>query len=99
MNAYALIAALPAYVGSPYVFWHDKGEPYRNASSNFANNVVNTCATRAKDEGVSFTRSASTICATGTRSILEAGWGRFTISSSGSPRSLTTTEIFLRAGS
>ena len=41
MNAYALIAALPAYVGSPYVFWHDKGEPYRNASSNFANNVVN----------------------------------------------------------
>lgn len=34
-GAYALIAALPAYVGSPFLFWHDAGEPYRNASSRF----------------------------------------------------------------
>jgi len=54
MNAYEIIAALPAYVGSPFVFWHDKGEPYRNASSNFANNVVNAAA--AKEAGLPFHR-------------------------------------------
>ena len=68
MNGYDIIAALPAYVGSPYLFWHGKGEPYHNASSNFANNVINAAAARAKDEGQSSTRFASTTCVTGTRS-------------------------------
>jgi integrase/recombinase XerD len=35
-GGYDLLRALPAYVGSPYLFWHGKGEPYRNLSSRFA---------------------------------------------------------------
>ena len=100
MNAYALIAALPAYVGSPYVFWHDKGEPYRNASSNFANNVVNACATRAKDEGVEFhpfrfhdLRHWHAI------EFLKAGWGTiYDLKQRLGHASLTTTEIYLSGG-
>lgn len=34
-GAYDLFARLPAFVGSPFLFWHDAGEPYRNASSRF----------------------------------------------------------------
>jgi integrase/recombinase XerD len=45
MNAYALIAAVPAYIGSPFIFWHGKGKPFHNFSSNFRRDV--TLATKA----------------------------------------------------
>lgn len=35
-GGYDIFRSLPAYVGSPYLFWHGKGEPYRNLSSRFA---------------------------------------------------------------
>jgi integrase/recombinase XerD len=35
-GGYQALAALPAYVGSAFLFWHGAGEPYRNVSSRFA---------------------------------------------------------------
>lgn len=49
-----LFARLPAYVGSDFLFWHGKGEPFRNASSNFANNVMARAAVFAAKAGVGF---------------------------------------------
>jgi integrase/recombinase XerD len=37
-------APSPAYVGSPLLFWHGSGEPYRNFSSQFAAVVSRTTA-------------------------------------------------------
>jgi integrase/recombinase XerD len=100
MNGYGLIVALPAYAGSPYVFWHAKGEPYRNASSNFANNVVGAAAGRAKEAGVAFTpfrfhdlRHWHAI------EFLKAGWGTiYDLKQRLGHASLTTTEIYLAGG-
>ena len=100
MNAYALIAALPAYVGSSYVFWHAKGEPYRNASSNFANNVTNATVEWAKANGVEFhpfrfhdLRHWHAI------EFLKAGWGTiYDLKQRLGHASLTTTEIYLSGG-
>jgi integrase/recombinase XerD len=35
-EGYEFLRALPAYVGSPLLFWHTGGQPYRNFSSQFA---------------------------------------------------------------
>jgi integrase/recombinase XerD len=97
MNAYALIAALPVYVGSPFLFWHDKGEPYRNASSNFANNVTNATVEWAKANGVEF-RSFRFHDLRHWHAIefLKAGWGTiYDLKQRLGHASLTTTEIYL----
>jgi integrase/recombinase XerD len=43
-GGYDLLRALPAYVGSPFLFWHSAGQPYRNFSSQFAAIVRRTAA-------------------------------------------------------
>lgn len=35
-GGYELLRALPAHVGSKWLFWHGAGEPYRNVSSRFS---------------------------------------------------------------
>lgn len=35
-GGFAMLAGLPAYLGSPWLFWHGDGEPFRNVSSRFA---------------------------------------------------------------
>ena len=52
-EGYDLLRALPAYVGSPLLFWHGSGEPYRNFSSQFAAVVSRTTAW-AKATGADF---------------------------------------------
>jgi len=52
-EAYELLRALPAYVGSPFLFWHSAGESYKNFSSQFAAIVART-AKWAKEHGVDF---------------------------------------------
>ena len=97
MNGYDIIAALPAYVGSPYLFWHGQGEPYHNASSNFANNVINAAAARAKDEGQEF-RSFRFHDLRHWHAVefLKAGWGSiYDLKQRLGHASLTTTEIYL----
>jgi integrase/recombinase XerD len=53
-DGYQAFANLPSYVGCDLLFWHDRGEPYRNASANFANNLVGGTAKFAADAGVPF---------------------------------------------
>jgi integrase/recombinase XerD len=52
-DGYALLHALPAYVGSPLLFWHSAGESYKNFSSQFAA-IVGRTAEWAADNGVDF---------------------------------------------
>jgi integrase/recombinase XerD len=52
-EGYDLLRALPAYVGSPLLFWHGSGQPYRNFSSQFAA-VVSRTAKWAAATGVDF---------------------------------------------
>lgn len=53
-GAYGFFASIPAYVACKLLFWHDHGEPYRNASSNFANNLIGSTVTFAEKAGISF---------------------------------------------
>jgi integrase/recombinase XerD len=52
-GGYALITALPAYVGSPLLFWHGAGESYKNFSSQFSA-IVGRTAAWAEANGVAF---------------------------------------------
>jgi len=97
MNAYALIAALPAFVGSPYLFWHGKGEPYRNVSSNFARDVTDATAAWAKENRVEFRRfKFHALRHWHAIEFLKAGWGSiYDLKQRLGHASLTTTEIYL----
>jgi integrase/recombinase XerD len=52
-GGYDTIRPLPAYVGSPWLFWHGNGEPYRNFASQFAD-IVRRTAKWAAANGVDF---------------------------------------------
>jgi integrase/recombinase XerD len=44
MGGYRAVLALPAFVGSPWLFWHHDGENYKNFASNFTQTVERTAA-------------------------------------------------------
>lgn len=52
-EGYDMLRALPAYVGSPLLFWHSGGEGYKNFSSQFAA-IVTRAAAWAKANSVDF---------------------------------------------
>ena len=52
-EGYDLLRALPAYVGSPLLFWHSAGASYKNFSSQFAAIVART-ARWAVANGIEF---------------------------------------------
>jgi integrase/recombinase XerD len=52
-EGYELLRALPAYVGSPFLFWHSAGKSYKNFSSQFAA-IVNRATKWARKHGVDF---------------------------------------------
>lgn len=52
---YEFMTALPAYVGSPYLFWHDAGEPYSSFAPTF-NKLVNKTVAWAKANRIEFQR-------------------------------------------
>ena len=54
-EAYGFFAALPAYVGKPFLFWHDRGEPYTSFAPTF-NKLMNRVEAWAKANGVEFRR-------------------------------------------
>jgi integrase/recombinase XerD len=56
MGAYEFLCSLPTHPRSPLIFWHGDGEPYRNLSSNFFNNVINPATAWAEANGVDFHR-------------------------------------------
>ena len=52
-DGYDLLRALPAYVGSPLLFWHSAGESYKNFASQFAA-IVRRTAEWAAANGLEF---------------------------------------------
>jgi len=52
-EGYDLLRALPAYVGSPLLFWHSAGENYKNFASQFSA-IVDRTAKWAADNEVDF---------------------------------------------
>jgi integrase/recombinase XerD len=56
MDAYSLIAAVPVYIGSPFIFWHGQGRAFHNFSSNFRRDVTIATAEWAKANGIEFRR-------------------------------------------
>jgi integrase/recombinase XerD len=52
-RGYELVCALPAYVRSPFMFWHSDGQNYKNFASQFAAIVGRTDAW-AKANGIAF---------------------------------------------
>jgi integrase/recombinase XerD len=52
-GGYEMVQALPAYVGSPFLFWHGAGEDYKNFASQFAD-IVKRTAKWAAANHVSF---------------------------------------------
>lgn len=52
-GGYDVVRKLPAYVDSPFLFWHDKGEDYKNFSSQFAD-IVRRADKWAAKQGVGF---------------------------------------------
>jgi len=54
-EGYEFFAALPAYVGKPFLFWHDKGAPYASFAPTF-NKLMNRVEAWAKANDVEFRR-------------------------------------------
>ena len=54
-EAYDFLTALPAYMGKPFLFWHDQGEPYASFAPTF-NKLMNRTVAWAKANGVEFRR-------------------------------------------
>jgi integrase/recombinase XerD len=54
-EGYEFLTALPAFVGKPHLFWHDKGEPYASFAPTF-NKLMNRVEDWAKSNGVEFRR-------------------------------------------
>jgi integrase/recombinase XerD len=54
-EGYEFFTALPAFVGKPFLFWHDKGEPYASFAPTF-NKLMNRVEAWAKANGVEFRR-------------------------------------------
>jgi integrase/recombinase XerD len=52
-GGYEMVKALPAYVGSPVLFWHGAGEDYKNFASQFAD-IVRRTVKWAAVKGVAF---------------------------------------------
>ena len=54
-DGYDFFATLPAYVGKPFLFWHDAGAPYTSFAPTF-NKLINRTEAWAKADGVEFRR-------------------------------------------
>jgi integrase/recombinase XerD len=54
-EGYEFLTALPAFVGKPHLFWHDKGEPYASFAPTF-NKLMNRVEAWAKASGLEFRR-------------------------------------------
>jgi integrase/recombinase XerD len=56
-DGYQFFAALRAYVGKPWLFWHDDGEPYTSFAPTF-HKLMDRVEARAQANGVEFRRFA-----------------------------------------
>jgi integrase/recombinase XerD len=98
-DAYRVLTDVPTYVGSPVLFWHDKGEAYSTLSGQFYR-VVEETAKWAKREKVDFKKftfhSLRHLYAINS---LKDGMSIYTLQSRLGHTSVATTERYLRAES
>jgi integrase/recombinase XerD len=52
-DGYELVRPLPAYAGSPWLFWHSDGEPYKNFASQFSA-IIQRTAQWARANAIDF---------------------------------------------
>jgi len=97
-DGYDLLRALPAYVGSPFLFWHSAGESYKNFSSQFAAIIART-AKWAKEHGADF-RPFRFHDLRHWHAVhwLKAGRSIYELQHRLGHTSVKTTEVYLRAG-
>jgi integrase/recombinase XerD len=100
MDAYALITAVPAYIGSPFIFWHGQGKPFHNFSSNFARDVTDATAAWASANGVEFRRFRfHDLRHWHAVHYLKDGWGSvYALKERLGHSSMVTTEHYLNSG-
>jgi integrase/recombinase XerD len=56
-EGYEFFTALPAYIGSPFLFWHDDGQRYASFAPTF-NKLMNRVEAKATENGTEFRRFA-----------------------------------------
>jgi integrase/recombinase XerD len=54
MAGYEFFKAIPAYLGSPFLFWHDEGEKYSTFPQQFWRKINREIVPYAKANGVDF---------------------------------------------
>jgi integrase/recombinase XerD len=97
-GGYDLLRSLPAYVGSPLLFWHSNGEGYKNFASQFSA-IVDRTAEWARENGVDF-RPFRFHHLRHWRAIhwLKSGRNIYELQHRLGHASIKTTEVYLRAG-
>ncbi len=93
--AWAVLAAIPAHLTGPWLFWHGNGEPYRNVSARF-NELVKAAHKAAQREGREFhpftfhhLRHFYAV------HFLKNGGNIYTLQQHLNHKSITTTELYL----
>jgi integrase/recombinase XerD len=94
-EGYEFFIALPAFVGRPHVFWHNKGAPYTSFAPTF-NKLMNRVEAWAKANGVEFHR----FCFHHLRhrhavDWLKSGRGIYSLQGRLGHASIKTTELYL----
>jgi integrase/recombinase XerD len=94
-EGYESLTALPAFVGKPFLFWHDKGEPYASFAPTFGK-LMRRVEAWAKANGVEFRR----FCFHHLRhrhavDWLKAGGDIYTLQGRLGHTSIKTTEMYL----
>lgn len=97
-EGYDMLRALPAYVGSPLLFWHSAGESYKNFASQFAA-IVSRTAVGAADQGIDF-RPFRFHDLRHWHAVhwLKSGRSIYALQQRLGHASVKTTEVYLRAG-
>jgi integrase/recombinase XerD len=89
-DGYAFLAALPAYVGKPHLFWHGKGAPYSSFAPTF-NELMARVETWAKANGFHHLRHRHAV------DWLKSGGGIYTLQGRPGHTSVKTTETYLES--
>ena len=97
-EGYDLLRALPAYVGSPLLFWHSAGESYKNFASQFSA-IIRRTAEHAEANGADF-RPFRFHDLRHWHAVhwLKAGRSIYELQHRLGHTSVKTTEVYLRAG-
>jgi integrase/recombinase XerD len=97
-EGYDLVRTLPAYVGSPLLFWHSAGESYKNFASQFSA-IIDRTVKWAAEHNVGFRPfTFHTLRHWHAIQWLKSGRSIYELKDRLGHASVKTTEVYLRAG-